>query len=87
MFVQLVGQTNESIISEFIPKLNFRVQIHYGMLDQHVDTTSWTKMLYQLVGPTFHTNFGVEVNSAIIDSFACQTCWYNKFVQHSKKLV
>jgi hypothetical protein len=39
------------------------------------------------VGPTFHTSFGVGVNSAIVDSFACQTCWYNKFVQHSNNLV
>ena len=33
------------------------VQIHYGMLDQHVGTTNWTKMLYKLVGPTFHSEF------------------------------
>ena len=39
-------------------------------------------MLYQFVGPTLYTNSGVGVKSAIVDSFVCQTCWYNKLVQH-----
>ena len=43
----------------------------------------WINMLDQHVERTFHTNFGVGVNSAIVDSFACQTCGYNMLVQHS----
>ena len=57
------------------------VQVHYGMLDQHIGTTSWTIILYQLVGSTFHSNFGVGVNSAIVDSFVCPISWYYMFVQ------
>ena len=53
----------------------------------NVGPTCCTNMLYHFVGPTFYTNFGVGVNSVIVDSFACQTCWYNKVVQHSNKLI
>ena len=85
-------------------KLKIRKKNSYGAnLLQNVGLISWTNMLYelefaplgynwinmyQLVGPKFHINFGVAVNSAIVDSFVCQTCWYNNLmrnmlVQHS----
>ena len=75
MLCQHVRQTNESTIAEFTPKFYFYAEI---------SVDCWSNKLVQHVGPTFHSEFvpfGVGVNSA------CQTCWYNKFAQHSKKLV
>ena len=55
-----------------------RLQSHYGMLDQNVGTTSWTNMLYQLVEPTFHTNFRVGVNSLVkhVGIICLSNLWY-----------
>ena len=77
MLDQHVGTSWTNMSYKFVvPTCLTNERIDYGRIYSYAEISveCWSYLLYQLVGQKL--NFAVGVNSAIVDSFACQTYWY-----------